>query len=71
MFTRITKRLIFCLIPIILLAMYGCEINTDSCDRRIVSEPDTTPPAIPRGVYSITGGEEVNRDAIGSRVYVS
>jgi len=59
MFTRITKRLIFCLIPIILLAMYGCEINTDSCDRRIVSEPDTTPPAIPRGVYSITGDEEV------------
>ena len=59
MFTRRTQLLTFCLIPIILFAIYGCEVNTDSCDRRVVTEPDTTPPAIPRGVYSITGDEEV------------
>jgi hypothetical protein len=59
--------------------MYGCEINTDSCDRRIVSEPDTTPPAIPRGVYSITGDGEViiewfpngEHDLAGYRVWRS
>ena len=59
MFTRITQLLTFCLIPIILFVTYGCEVNTDSCDTRVISEPDTTPPAIPRGVYSITGDEEV------------
>ena len=53
------RILTFCLIPVILFAIYGCEVNTDSCDRRLVSEPDTTSPAIPRGVYSITGDGEV------------
>jgi len=79
MFTRRTQILTFCLIPIILLATYGCEVNTDSCDRRVVSEPDTTPPAIPRGVYSITGDEEViiewfpngENDLAGYRVWRS
>jgi hypothetical protein len=79
MFTRRTQLLTLCLIPIILLATYGCEVNTDSCDRRVVSEPDTTPPAIPRGVYSITGDEEViiewfpngENDLAGYRVWRS
>jgi len=59
MFTRRTQLLTFCLISLVLLATYGCEINTDSCESRVISEPDTEPPALPRGVYSITGDEEV------------
>ncbi|MBM3236122.1 hypothetical protein FJZ31_07465 [Candidatus Poribacteria bacterium] len=79
MFTRRTQLLTLCLLPIILLATYGCEVNTDSCDRRVISAPDTTPPAIPRGVYSITSDEEViiewfpngENDLAGYRVWRS
>ncbi len=58
MFTPRVRLLSFCFIPLFLLAVYGCEVNTDSCETRYISQPDTTP-AIPRGVYSITGDESV------------
>ena len=58
MFTPRVRWLSFGVIPLCLLAVYGCEVNTDSCETRYISQPDTTP-ALPRGVYSITGDESV------------
>ena len=52
MFARKTHILTFGILFITLVAIYGCDTR-NSC------RPDTTPPAIPRGVRSITGDEKV------------
>lgn len=57
------KRRIFAtIIPVILgLALLGCDTNDT-----VYFDPDSQPPATPRGVYSVTGDEEVKIVWLGS-----
>lgn len=65
------KHIINTSIVFFLVLLTGCMVN--------VSEPDTTPPAIPRGLYTIAGDRMVElfwvsnteRDFAGYYVYVS
>lgn len=60
MFSRKTNILTFGIIFITLVAIYGCDTTRNSCEPEIIYMDDgTTPPAIPRGVRSITGDGKV------------
>jgi len=61
MFSRKTNLLTLVIIFITLTAIYGCDTTTrNSCEPDVIySCDDDTPPAIPRGVRSITGDEKV------------
>ena len=60
MFSRKTHILTLVIFFITLIAIYGCDTTRNSCEPEVIYRcDDGMPPAIPRGVQSITGDEKV------------